>query len=813
MAFPQDWANGRVCELVIDQVGSSLASFPLILTAASLPSEMLDSNNANAALDGGGDIRFSSDRAGAQQLACDVRAFHPTAGGTGAYADIAVKVTLSGTGTTTIYIWYKAVGQTQPAVSDTYGQHNAYDVNFMGVWPLNQDPGPGGAGDILDRTSNARHLTAHANMASDDLVDGQVYKAIRIANTEYLEGASITFPQIRTLELLIKPSAFNLLDTVIRANVQGLGLAASPNELRDGYDWSTATGLTLTADVWAYVAQRADAAEKVLIRNLDTFTTTVALAADAGVLRLGGTSGGAGWYNGQIDETRVSSVKRTADWCAATYQNLINPGTFLAVGTPEAASQPYTYDARWRQFDMGARQINTTNYPIVFPMVDSTDGITGETGLTPVVTISKNGGAFGAAAGAVVEVGNGLYRLEGNATDRNTLGELAIHATGTGAKPFDAKLYIVTHNPFDIATGNATLTMQQTIDGKLDDIMGPGFVVASHALDQVADVASIIDANYDEDIVSAHGSANSAGFILRKLGAEISARTNNSDLNDLLGVPDQVGATVVTEAGGGGGGGTSPQLLISTSLATVPSQTSMTLTSGSSDNDAYKNCLAVFTDQSVTNQKAAIRITAYVGSTRTITLERAAAFVLVVGDSISIIAEDNAPLSSGTIQTLEDAILEDNATLRTTANSVGRALNTLTAIGARTNNANVNSLLGVADQAGLTVTTSRYFARFQFVKDDAASRDEYRCIRWYRDDTPLDAGVSGATIRVINADTGADLIPETSVSEAGSSHLFSYTATSGERIVPGQAYAVRLKATINSQVRVFEGYVARDVTS
>lgn len=82
-------------------------------------------------------------------------------------------------------------------------------------------------------------------------------------------------------------------------------------------------------------------------------------------------------------------------------------------------------------------------------MIDSTDHIAGKTGLTPTVTLSKNGGSFAAASGAVAEIGNGWYSLGGNATDRNTLGELGIHATGTGADPYDEKYVIV---PWDLFT-------------------------------------------------------------------------------------------------------------------------------------------------------------------------------------------------------------------------------------------------------------------------------------------------------------------------------------------------------------------------
>ena len=95
------------------------------------------------------------------------------------------------------------------------------------------------------------------------------------------------------------------------------------------------------------------------------------------------------------------------------------------------------------------RKQSSTTYPLFFLMVDSTDHVTGKTGLSPTVTISKNGGSFASPSGAVSEVGNGLYKIAGNATDSNTVGELWIHATGTGADPTDTAYTVVPYDPFD----------------------------------------------------------------------------------------------------------------------------------------------------------------------------------------------------------------------------------------------------------------------------------------------------------------------------------------------------------------------------
>lgn len=96
------------------------------------------------------------------------------------------------------------------------------------------------------------------------------------------------------------------------------------------------------------------------------------------------------------------------------------------------------------------RKQSTTTYPINFLLVSSADHITAVTGLgaAPVVTLSKNGAAFGAAIGAVSEIGSGWYSLAGNATDRNTLGELLMHATGAGADAWDGQYEIVPQDPF-----------------------------------------------------------------------------------------------------------------------------------------------------------------------------------------------------------------------------------------------------------------------------------------------------------------------------------------------------------------------------
>ena len=98
---------------------------------------------------------------------------------------------------------------------------------------------------------------------------------------------------------------------------------------------------------------------------------------------------------------------------------------------------------------------NTTRN-LVFLMIDSTDHISGKTGLTPTVKISKNGAAGVSPSGAVsaVDATNmpGWYQLAANATDANTGGALILHATATGADPCDEQFQVVAYDPDALAT-------------------------------------------------------------------------------------------------------------------------------------------------------------------------------------------------------------------------------------------------------------------------------------------------------------------------------------------------------------------------
>jgi len=119
-----------------------------------------------------------------------------------------------------------------------------------------------------------------------------------------------------------------------------------------------------------------------------------------------------------------------------------------------------------------AKQSTAKNVMVL--MVDSTDHVTGKTGLTLTITASKDGGAFGSISPTVTERGNGWYSVALTAAHTDTLGDLALHITGTAADPADMVLLVEARSVDDVlptasytAPDNATIGL---IAGYTDSI-------------------------------------------------------------------------------------------------------------------------------------------------------------------------------------------------------------------------------------------------------------------------------------------------------------------------------------------------------
>lgn len=105
-----------------------------------------------------------------------------------------------------------------------------------------------------------------------------------------------------------------------------------------------------------------------------------------------------------------------------------------------------------------------------------------------------------------------------------------------------------------------------------------------------------------------------------------------------------------------------------------------------------------------------------------------------------------------------------------------------------------------------------YFARVRMDRDTTNGFDEY-VSRWYRNDTLLGSGeVSSPNINVIKVSDGSDLIPFTGMSyiSVNTGNVKYIESVAGRKITTGEPYIIRVSATLDGSVRVWEELLSRD---
>lgn len=174
----------------------------------------------------------------------------------------------------------------------------------------------------------------------------------------------------------------------------------------------------------------------------------------------------------------------------------------------------------------------------------------GATGLTPTVTVSKNGGAFAAISGGMSEIANNWYSLALNSTDTNTLGDLVYNfSTGTpdaesqrdeitGVDPLDGVHFGLTSLPGFAASAAGGLLINGTnTDAKFQ--IG-GLVTTVYGFDIQGSASG---SGFSARVGGGGGLGNLGGLLLQAAGVGEGLKLQGS----------QSGAGVTIRAGGSSG--------------------------------------------------------------------------------------------------------------------------------------------------------------------------------------------------------------------------------------------------------------------
>lgn len=153
-------------------------------------------------------------------------------------------------------------------------------------------------------------------------------------------------------------------------------------------------------------------------------TLTVTLSKNGGSFAAAGATVSEltnGWYNVALTTTDTNTLGA-----------LVIRATATACDDAEVVAQVVAFDPSTTWF--GGVRKNTALAAFSFLMFDSSDHVSGKTGLTVTAQRSIDGGSFASCANSAAEVANGVYKIDLAAADLN--GDVVtFRFTATGADP------------------------------------------------------------------------------------------------------------------------------------------------------------------------------------------------------------------------------------------------------------------------------------------------------------------------------------------------------------------------------------------
>ena len=358
MAFPTGWGRKQKITISSAEVDGStaLTDYPMLITLDHLDSEIVDAGS-NSALNGGGDLRFSSDSAGVTQLACEVVDFVTNATEGSRSCEVYVSVpSVSTSVDTDIYVWYKKIGESQPAVTTTYGR-NAVWADYEVV---SHDGGP------TDSTGNTTpSIVGSPTAATGKFTNATDYGA---QIDDYYYRATVTDASTFTMQTWAKIAAKSAVAgqgaiSLVKNTSERAALAAD-NSPDDWGIWDNSNSWLRSSQAQEIGVWRSAATVYNGLTDRRVFYSGVKRATDSTVssLSTGKTTfemGGSGHLNeswdGDLCETRLRYTGLSDDWISTEYSNQNTPATFATAGTPEGVGGGPTFQPAWA---MSSRRSN-----------------------------------------------------------------------------------------------------------------------------------------------------------------------------------------------------------------------------------------------------------------------------------------------------------------------------------------------------------------------------------------------------------------------------------------------------------------------
>ncbi|MFX1427153.1 MAG: DUF2341 domain-containing protein, partial [Promethearchaeota archaeon] len=337
-------------ELVIDHTKVSgpddLLNFPVLIS-------IIDSDLHDHVQSNGNDIAFANQKS---WLDHEIELFNQSYSSTHAQLIAWVRVPKLSTSTDTMIRMYYG----NSTIESQENPEGVWDGNYKGVWHLSEDP----TGTLYDSTSNDYDGTPQGSITSADKIDGQIDGSLELdGNDEYVDCGNPSGLQITgsmTVEAWFKANYFGNTYLISKNGPSGQrcwDLSFDPINSTHGYTIfryamngeshaDDVGNTTVPINEWIHAVGVFNAAtySRLFINGqmVDENTTSIISSHyDApNNVRFGarGDYPPPNYFNGTIDEVRISNIARSAGWINTEYNNQYDPNSFYSIGKTHAMS-------------------------------------------------------------------------------------------------------------------------------------------------------------------------------------------------------------------------------------------------------------------------------------------------------------------------------------------------------------------------------------------------------------------------------------------------------------------------------------------
>jgi len=340
--YDTNWQFRKKITIDHTRVSANLTDFPVLINLTS------DADLAAHAQASGNDILFTSSD-GVTKLSHEIERYTSATGALVAWVRVA---SLSSTTDTVLYMCYG-----NPSAPNQQAPTNVWDANYRAVWHL-RESGNGTAGEFKDSTSNANNGTGagaapgYPTRVAGEVGYGENFPSGDVAGGIYLNcgnNASLQITGSGTIEAWVRPAAsgsyIGIAGKITDQNGSpansGFTLARSNTNYYRFLVGNRTTMVivnsnsTYTDTGWHHIVGVVSSGTDYLYVDGVQQTATGANAiADSGSFAFIGrqySNYNQRYWNGVIDEVRISNNVRPAAWISTEYNNQSSPSSFYSL--------------------------------------------------------------------------------------------------------------------------------------------------------------------------------------------------------------------------------------------------------------------------------------------------------------------------------------------------------------------------------------------------------------------------------------------------------------------------------------------------